>query len=225
MLATALRARRFDGPGTIFASGVSNSQETSSVEFEREATLLAAHLKTSQGPFVYFSTCSISDPDRAKSTYVTHKLQMEKFVATHPNPLILRLPQVVGKTSNPNTLTNFIANNITHGTKFSVWKNALRCIVDVEDVATIASALLQSGQQQQYLYEVAPPETVSMLELVKMMEQILNLPAQYELLDRGGGTIPDPSIMLKLAGRNNIDLTQGYTLRILDRYYGQYGEA
>lgn len=99
----------------LFASGVSNSHESQPEAFQREADLLSSHLERCSGAFIYFSTCSISDPDRAASFYAKHKLAMERRVAQHPEHLILRLPQVVGRTSNPNTLTNFLVDKLKSG--------------------------------------------------------------------------------------------------------------
>jgi nucleoside-diphosphate-sugar epimerase len=94
----------------IYAAGVSNSACTNPNEFMRERQRLEGALRQSENvdAFVYFGTCSVADPDALNTPYVQHKLAMEQMVASHANNLILRLPQVAGKTSNPHTLLNFL---------------------------------------------------------------------------------------------------------------------
>lgn len=202
----------------IFASGVSNSSETRHEAFLREERLLKRHLAAATGRFVYFSTCSISDLDRTASGYVMHKLRMESLVREHAPHFILRLPQVVGHTHNPHTLTNFLASNIASGVPFPVWTNALRCLVDVEHVAAITMELLKEETLSQTL-EIAPPETISMRDLVPAMEQALGRKAVCTFIERGGGTVPDSSVMQAYAARIGIDISPGYSRRVIRKYY------
>src|SRR5690606_10434611 len=63
----------------VFASGVSNSRETSKDEFLRERQLLLETIN--QGKLIlYFSTCSVYDPSQKDAPYITHKLEMEDLV-------------------------------------------------------------------------------------------------------------------------------------------------
>jgi nucleoside-diphosphate-sugar epimerase len=95
----------------IFASGVSNSSNIDPKEFIREKTLLKSFL-TERKKIVYFSTCSIEDPSLENSPYILHKLEMEELVKGVNDYLIFRLPQLAGKTDNPNTLLNFLYRKI-----------------------------------------------------------------------------------------------------------------
>jgi len=71
----------------IYRAGVSNSLCTDVREFDRERKRLYLALNNSMHTdcFVYFSTCSVSDPEIQHSAYVLHKLAMEQLVTTHPH--------------------------------------------------------------------------------------------------------------------------------------------
>ena len=64
---------------TFFASGVSNSQCTDKVQFQREENLLMLHCS---GHIVYFGSMSIYDKD---SPYTRHKRHMENLVKRYAN--------------------------------------------------------------------------------------------------------------------------------------------
>lgn len=206
---------------TIFASGVSNSNEVDPAAFAREESLLDQHLASAPGTFVYFSTCSISDPDRGAGAYARHKLRMEEKVAGREDHLILRLPQVVGRTSNPNTLTNFLAARIASGASIPLWSDAIRCLVDVEHVAAVTLQLLRQPRPLRVRDEIAPPEVLTMPELVDTLEAVMGVSAERQLINRAGGTRPDPTLMLQLAPCLGLDVSAGYTARLLRKYYGR----
>lgn len=220
MLARSFDAERLrDLDARIFASGVSNSSETRGEAFLREEQLLKQHLASTGCRFVYFSTCSVSDPDRATSDYVMHKLRMEDLVRERLPHLILRLPQVVGHTSNPHTLTNFLARNLVSGAPFQVWTHALRCLVDVDHVAAITMELLKEQGAPSQTLEIAPPETISMRDLVPAMEEALGRKAVCTFIERGGGAVPDSSVMQAYSEKIGIDVSPGYARRVIRKYY------
>ncbi|MDO7946153.1 hypothetical protein Q6A26_14715 [Xanthomonas euvesicatoria pv. eucalypti] len=220
LLANAFTSAPTSMSASIFASGVSNSGETRAEAFAREEALLRGALAQEHGRFVYFSTCSIRDNDRASSPYAMHKKSMEGLVRSHRGHLILRLPQVVGHTANPHTLTNFLAHKLSTGATIEIWARAQRCLVDVEHVAAITIHLLEQNSPSAS-HDIAPPETVSMQQLVVIMEQATSQQARCTLQDRGGGSPPDPSLMLDLAPTLGIDISPGYTERVIRKYYGR----
>lgn len=220
LLASAFTSASTNISASIFASGVSNSGEARAEAFAREESLLSSALAQEDGRFVYFSTCSIHDNDRASSPYAMHKKNMEGLVRSHRGHLILRLPQVVGRTANPHTLTNFLAHKLGTGADIEIWAKAQRCLVDVEHVAAITIHLLKQNSPASS-HDIAPPETVTMQQLVVIMEQATNQQARCTLQDRGGGSIPDPSLMLNLAPELGIDISPGYTERVIRKYYGR----
>lgn len=204
----------------MFASGVSNSNEDRPSAFLREEELLARHLEGTSGPFVYFSTCSIDDPDKGPGHYAQHKARMEEKVRARQDTLILRLPQVVGRTSNPNTLTNYIARHIADGSELAVWTGAVRCLIDVDHVASVTMHMLSSKQGMETTEQVAPPETITMPALVSLMEEIMGREANVRLIERTGGMKPNSTLMERLAPDIGVDLSSGYNVRLLHKYYG-----
>ncbi len=223
LLASAFDAHAIQAlDATLFASGVSNSSETDPSAYAREQRLLDEHLAATSGTFVYFSTCSIQDPDRGHGQYARHKIRMEqKVVDRGGNYLVLRLPQVVGRMGNPHTLTNFLADRLRNGDVIPMWSGAIRCLVDVEHVAAITLALL-SGDRPQVLGTLAPPETITMPDLVDAMESVMELTTRREIVEREGGIHPDPTLMVQMASLLGIDVTPGYTKRLLQKYYGHH---
>lgn len=228
IIGNGLLARAFDAPmlararAIVYASGVSNSNESRPEPFLRERNMLESALAAAHDErFVYFSTCSVTDEDRLHTHYVQHKLAMEALVRARPRHLILRLPQVVGVTGNPHTLTNFLANSIRSGSEFQVWRGAVRCLIDVEHVAMATYRILGSDQSLDITADLAPPWTITMPEMVGLMEQALGLRANYSVLDRGGGNAPDSTLLCRLADSSGIDLSPGYAERLIVRYYGQ----
>ncbi|GAA5093194.1 hypothetical protein GCM10023210_23240 [Chryseobacterium ginsengisoli] len=125
----------------FFASGVSNSLEIRSSEFEREFSLLKNSVeKYPNNKLFYFSTLSVNDLSKRNSPYVLHKLEIEDFIKNNcSNYLILRIGNIVGKGGNPNTLFNFLKNQITNGSEFKVHSKARRLLLDIDDIPTFLS--------------------------------------------------------------------------------------
>lgn len=209
------------GGATIFASGVSNSAETDPLAFRRESDLLDLSLQNARDRFVYFSTTSILDPERQDSGYVAHKRAMEAKVLASSDHLVLRLPQVVGRTRNPHTLTNFLAAKISAGEQFSVWRQATRCLLDVDDVALLTRYLLANGFRLEGAGALVSPEVLDMPTLVGLMEQTLCLPAKCTFLPSGGGARVDPALAMSVASAAGVDFNPGYSQRVLQKYYGK----
>lgn len=134
--------------------------------------------------------------------------------------LILRLPQVVGHTHNPHTLTNFLARNILGNEEFPVWESAVRCLIDVDDAVKITEYLIAHDARTIRIGELAPPETINMNELVRIMETVLHAKARCKRLQHGGGAIPDPTLATSVGSMLGIDFSPGYTYRLIQKYYG-----
>ncbi|PWW29915.1 MULTISPECIES: NAD(P)-dependent oxidoreductase [unclassified Chryseobacterium] len=121
----------------FFASGVSNSLETTSSEFEREFTLLNKCIESNRNhKLIYFSTLSIHDQSKQDSLYVLHKKEIENYIKNKcKNYLILRIGNIVGNGGNPNTLFNFLKNQIKNSHQFTVHTKARRLLLDIDDIS------------------------------------------------------------------------------------------
>lgn len=185
----------------VFASGVSNSRETRTSEFEREEELFRSMPKDLF--MVYFSTCSVYE--YTYTPYIAHKLHMESLTADRRG-LIIRLPQVAGRSKNPHTLLNFLHDRVKHGKRFEVWSGAVRYIIDIDDVVGDAKGRILRMTPGIINYTTKP---TSVLTIVKAFENIIGKKANYKIVRKGVGyTIPGVKI------DSNIN-------RILNKYYGR----
>merc|ERR1711966_591768 len=83
---------------------------------------------------VYISTYSVNDNSRKNKLYVKNKIKIEKIIKSNNNDyIIIRLPEIIGKSKNPNTLTNFFYNNLIKNKPFKVFKNSRRNLLDIDD--------------------------------------------------------------------------------------------
>lgn len=168
----------------FFASGVSNSLETKTSEFEREHTLLKNSMaEHPEKKIVYFSTLSIHDQSKKDSLYVIHKLKIERFIQNNTdNYLILRIGNIVGKGGNPNTLFNFLKSKIESGSSFSLHNKARRLFIDIDD---ISGFLKKNGQLKNQIVNVAFPDYYDLKTVVEAIQQKIGKKAAYQEIEFG----------------------------------------
>lgn len=219
LLASAFKDRYAKATAvTIFASGVSNSTEANESEFLREKNLLLTSLENKNSRLVYFSTCSVLDQTLAIQPYTKHKLEMENIVQQSQKYAIFRLSQVVGKTTNPHTLTNFLYTKIKNCQTFQVWERATRNLIDIRDVSLAVDFFLTNYGNNLNL-NLAAPESVPVLKIVKIFEQITSQKAQFDLLDKGAKIeIAVPELM-RHERKIGLSFSADYVERILRKYY------
>lgn len=137
MIARAIRSIDNDH-SLFFASGVSNSLETAPQSFQREADLLEYWLHYCQKKtfvFHYFSTTGVENLTTKSRSYFHHKKRMEEIIldsASIFQKKIYRLPNMVGPSTNPHTLTNFIHSSLLKKNFEVLQMEAQRELLDVE---------------------------------------------------------------------------------------------
>jgi len=207
----------------IFASGVSNSRETDPAAFARERAMLDRALDRAVAQdqlLVYFSSCSIADPELTQAPYVLHKHATEKLLAERaPRMAIFRLPQVVGRTPNPHTLTNYLHQTIASGKHFQVWNRARRNLIDVDDVAQIGRRLIERGDTVNRAVNIACPYSVAVPDLVALFETVMDRQARYDLVDSGGSYHIDVDPAMSAAAEAGVVMDQNYVIQLLRKYY------
>lgn len=203
----------------IFASGVSNSSETSHAEFSREENLLRNTIANNDTKkFVYFSTCSIYDPTVSQSPYVLHKRRMEEIIAMSlKRYYIYRLPQVVGMANN-DTFINYLFRSICTQQPINIYKNSTRNLVAVEDVFRIVSHLLQMNMYENQVINIASPDSHPVLEIVMLIERITGKLAQKTVLDKGA-KLEISNIEIRDIEIYEEIFIENYTYNILDRLF------
>ena len=207
VIGNGLLARRFesyqaDESVLIFASGVSNSKTKNLEAYAREVALLEKCIQEHPDKtLVYFSTCSIYDPDEKHSRYVQHKLAIEKTIqTTAAHYYIFRVSNVAGRSTNPNTLLNYFFYHIRNGINFDLWTTACRNIIDIDDVFFIASRLLKDKSASGRPINIASPFNYPVREIVSAIEAFLNTKSNYVEVNKGSCfdiSLPDIETILK----------------------------
>jgi len=205
----------------VYAAGVSNSSCNDTREFDRERARLQSTIDSLPDDtlLLYFSTCSIEDPAAQNSGYVVHKRAMERFVAQRQRHLILRLPQLAGRTPNPHTLLNYLHARIVRSERFAVFRGAERNIIDVDDVARIVSELVREGACAETI-NVACTRNAPIFDIVRCMEEVVGHRAVFDILDAGAGYAIDTSRIGAVLTRCGVAFPADYLRRTIQKYYG-----
>lgn len=191
LIANAFSEFEEDSSVIIFASGVSNSGQTSKAEYAREKALLRAQFDLNL-PVVYFSTCSVFDKSAQGSDYVQHKLAMEEMIVKSDIPYtIFRLPIVVGRSKNPHTLTNFLYDCVKNQKHFELHKNACRYLMDIDEVKALLPSMIRSEGFNDSTLNICFNNQVSVKEIVSAFEEITGTQANYTEVEKGDCYVPD----------------------------------
>lgn len=206
-----------DIPGAIiFASGVSDSQETNNDKFQREQDLLESKLGSKENKtFVYISTSSINDPSQVSSPYVNHKIAMERIVLSHPRASVVRVPNVVGPTGNKRHLVNYLTCSVLEGSKINVQESARRYLLGVDEMSRLIAAYAAHQPDEGQIIEFAPPTSTSVLQIVRMIEDILERKSLVKLVVGGSSYAIDFSATAHYSKLAGVELGRGYPEYVL----------
>lgn len=221
MIAKAFESYLHQQDFVIFASGVSNSVNASDEAFARELKLVSDTIKKSNGKlFVYFSTCSITDLAMQSTAYVQHKIKVEDFIISNYSPyIIFRLTNPVGNTKNTNTVVNYLVKHIIKNEKFSIWKNASRNIIDMDDVYTICNEILQKKLFTDAILNIASPVNYPVPFIIKTIEKHVGIPGNYTLVDKAGEPEIEIGLIEPLFTKFNINFDENYLPQLLQKYF------
>jgi nucleoside-diphosphate-sugar epimerase len=205
----------------LYAAGVSNSSCSDESEFERDRLRLQTTLARVDPAmlFAYFSTCSVEDPWSCDSPYIRHKVQLEELVRGRERHVVVRLPQVAGKTPNPHTLLNYLYSRIARSERFELWRNASRNIIDMDDVAAIVVDLIKHENVGGETVNVANSRNSTVLEIVAAMEATIHRCAIYSNLDKGSAYAIDTRRITDAVRRQGVIFDTSYLMRTLGKYY------
>ena len=204
----------------VYASGVSNSNSSDCYEFKREQDQLVYFLSKYRNlrRFYFFSTCSLYDSECNTSPYVKHKLNMENLVISNTNGVVIRLPQVVGRSTNPYTITNFIYLSIKNQKPFTLWEKAKRNLIDVDDVVKIVAAL-DVVDIKHHIINVANVTNYKILDIVTEFEKIIGLKGIFKTADCGSEYEIDISDLSMLPFDVQSIFDEHYLTNLLRKYY------
>ena len=209
----------------IYAAGVSNSKSKDKKKFLRERkkiqTFLNDHNK--EHLFIYISTISVLDNYLKKDNYTRNKIIIENLIKKSLNNfLILRLPQIVGKSNNPHTLTNFIYRKILSEQRFKVWSNVKRNLIDIDDLIKIVKQIISTKLKPGNVINILNPNSIYVEEIVNIMGDIVKKNPKYILLEYK----PKKKGNLKIQSSSKFNLNikkyfkdKNYFKNILKKYY------
>ncbi len=205
----------------IFASGVSNSKEQAEIFFEQEKRLLEINREQNSNKLlVYFSTCSVFDPDQNQTKYVLHKLNLERYIENFGAPyLIFRVSNVAGVTTNKATIFTYLINGIKNQDNFKLWKNASRNIIDLTDVVALADYFIADKIHHQKKINIANPVSFPVPFIVKEIEEFLTIKGCYDLDEKGVFFDIDTSEIMPAIHTLGLTFDNNYIERVLKKYF------
>jgi len=198
----------------IFASGVADSSCVDMQAFKREENLLKKTLKEyNNKKFVYFSSSALSVKDYNKNEYYHHKYRMEEIIQNESdNYYIFRLPQLFGELKHHQTLINFLFESIKYEKQFQLFSKGYRYVIELNDVYTLVCSYLVN-RPGRLTENLANTYRYSIFELVEIFEKILELKANYVILDKEDG------YLLDLNNMSNYIMEQGLELGFGKQYF------
>lgn len=213
----------FNEKTLVLASGVANSQETRTSEFERERALIHKEITCHPGfRIIYCSTCSIDSG--ITSPYISHKLNMEETVRELATSFyIWRLPQMVGPVKNF-TLVSFFVRAILNDQVLNVQAGATRNLLDVSDFARIVSVLANRHSGINTVQNVASASSVSVLEIVNEISRLLERIPKIVLSPAGYSHDINIDFLRKILPANDPIIEPDYWKQVLRRNVPMYAQ-
>lgn len=219
LIARKFEAYKNDSTIIIFASGVSNSKNSTEADYQREKDLLEKTMHENKDKIlVYFSTCSVYDPEEEGSAYVLHKKEMEKLIQQQEAYYIFRVSNLAGKTPNTNTILNYLYFHIRNHNHFYLWENAVRNLIDIDDMYRIADYILQNQLFPGSIINIANPKSYKVTVIVKAIEQHIKLKANFTAVQKGQPFSIDISPILSIIDKLHINFGKSYLPNLLEKY-------
>ena len=197
----------------IYAAGISNSLEVNKKNLEREVLKIKNFIHNNKKKLIYISTYSVNDESRQRKLYVKNKIKIEKIIKQESKEyMIIRLPEIIGKNKNPNTLTNFFYNKIVKDESFNVFKNSRRNLLDVDDAIKNCIKIIRSYRKNKKVVNLLNKKFNTPLQIVNNFEKILKKKGIYKLQN---------TKIKKWSLKNNyyIYSKKNYLIKSLKKYY------
>ena len=197
----------------IYASGISNSLEKNKNNLKKEINKIREFLKSNTKQIIYISTYSVLDKSRKNRPYVKNKIKIENIIKKSAKSyLIIRLPEIIGKNRNPNTLTNFFFKKIYNNDFFFLFENTKRNILDVDDAVNKSTKLIKKYYKKQKTVNLLNKTFYEPEEIVKTFEKILQKKALYKKKKLSKNSF-------NLRNSYFINSNKNYLVKVLKKYY------
>jgi nucleoside-diphosphate-sugar epimerase len=220
MLASAMRSIDRDDV-LFFCSGVSNSSETTQDAFLREQNLLIEQIHPDR-KLIYFSSYFVNFENFLTREYYQHKIRLERLIASRfENFTIYRLPQVVGQSNNPATLTNFIYNKIISNETIPVFLNSKRNLLDIATVTKVIGYINAEKLFHNKTVNLVSTINYDTESIIDAIEIITDKKAKKKLTVNSENDFPVllEAEMLRIFSTLGIVFDENYLERIIKTYY------
>lgn len=205
----------------IYCAGISNSKVFSRFELKRELNSFNKFSKKNYNrKLIYISTADIKNNLKKKDLYIKNKILIEKIIKRRfKKYIILRLPQIIGYSSNKNTLINYFYNNIKKNKKIIINLGVERNILDIEDVAKVLRIILFNNTNNQVI-TLSNKYSVKPIEIVNIFEKKLKKKAKitYVKTTKQKWLIKN-AYSLKLFNKAKVRFDKDYLLKKINKYY------
>ena len=136
------------------------------------------------------------------------------------NHAIFRLPQVVGKTTNPNALTNYLFSRIMSESHFQAWRHAKRNLIDIDHIALIVTHIIRASLGSGVTAEIAKPFSIFIQRLVSIFEDVMHRRANFTLVEAGDSNSFDATFASGTASQVGVVSDDQYPKNLIAKYYG-----
>ena len=197
----------------VYAAGISNSLEMDKKNLEREILKFKDFTQKNKKKLIYISTYSVNDNSRNNKLYVKNKIKIEKIIKRDNDEyIIIRLPEIIGKTKNLNTLTNFFYNNIINNRPFKVFKNSRRNLLDIDDAIKNCLKIIRKNKKKNRIINLLNKKFNTPLQIVINLEKILQKKGIYKF---------NNNKINKWSLKNNyfFHSKKNYLIKTLKKYY------
>ncbi len=207
----------------IYAAGISNSKTKNLVELKREVDKIKKCLKklNKDKVLIYISTLSVLEKKIHKDLYIKNKKKIEILIQKNlKNYIIFRFPQIVGKNTNPHTLTNFLYQKIKNEKNFIIWSKTKRNLIDIIDMKKIIKTILVNKNFKNKVFNIKNTESIYVEQIVSILSKILKKRPKFNILKFKNTHIKN-SIYKKTKNKYLISIfkKKNYTETVLRRYY------
>lgn len=215
MMASAMNGLSNAG-AAIFAAGVSNSKETRIEEYEREKKTLYWFMENNKDKtLIYFSSYAA---EQGGSPYAIHKREIEKTIRKKVKDyIIVRLPQVAGRTNNSSTLLKFLIHSACKKQRITLQRYSYRNLIDVCDVARVVGCFLDKGIKREII-PVGPIRPISIFDIVEKVEQIIQRKIKFEIVDCGDYQCADLARAKEILTKQDPIFAEGYQYLVMKKY-------
>jgi nucleoside-diphosphate-sugar epimerase len=112
---------------------------------------------------------------------VKNKIQIERLIKKKfKNYIILRLPQIIGKSKNKNTLINYFYFNIKNNKPLVLIKNFKRNVLDIDDILKLLKIIVYSKRTKNKVIILSNKYSVQPIDIVKIFEKKMNKIVNYK---------------------------------------------